>query len=218
LFTGIVEETGTVRSIEQSENGCVLSIEGVSFGGELVPGESVSINGACMTVTNAWETGFRVDVSRETLAVTRMGSFARAERVNLERAMRLSDRLGGHLVLGHVDGLGTLKSREREGETEFLQVALPFGHRALVIPKGSIAVDGISLTVNRIRDDEVKESCLIELAIIPHTLEVTNLGDRKVGDAVHLEYDIVGKYIIRARETGISGNGGASGEGQVHGR
>ncbi|MCL4461045.1 MAG: riboflavin synthase [Nitrospirae bacterium] len=216
MFTGIVEETGIVRSVEKSEDGCVLSVEGVSFGQELVPGESVSVNGACMTVTEAWESGFRVDVSLETLSVTRMGSFVRAERVNLERAMRLNDRLGGHLVLGHVDSLGVLVAREREGETEFLQVTVPYGHRAFVIPKGSIAVDGISLTVNRIKDDKVGGECRIELAIIPHTLDVTNLGDRKVGDAVHLEYDIVGKYILRARETG-SGSMDEPGKGGGHG-
>lgn len=210
MFTGIVEETGVVGSLENSKGGCVLSVEGVSFGKDLVPGESVSINGACMTVTECWKSGFRVDVSLETLAVTRMGSFVRSERVNLERAMRLGDRLGGHLVLGHVDGLGVLMSRERKGETEFLLVALPYDDRALVIPKGSIALDGISLTVNRIRDDAFRKDCLIELAIIPHTLEVTNLGDRKVGDAVHLEYDIVGKYILRGRETDSTGKGRSS--------
>lgn len=207
MFTGIVEETGIVHAIEQTENGCTLSIEGVSFGKELVPGESVAINGACMTVTEAWGSGFRVDVSLETLSVTRMGKFFRAERVNLERAMRLSDRLGGHLVLGHVDGLGTLKSRNRQEETEFLEVAVPYSHRALVIPKGSIAVDGISLTVNRIHDHPDRQACLIELAIIPHTLDVTNLGDRQVGDGLHLEYDVVGKYILRAREIAIPGFG-----------
>ena len=207
MFTGIIEETGMIRSLEKSEAGCVLSVEGVSFGRELVPGESVAINGACMTVTDRWESGFRVDVSLETLAVTRMGSFVRGERVNLERAMRLGDRLGGHLVLGHVDGLGVLTFRERKGETEFLLVALPYDHRALVIPKGSIAVDGISLTVNRIREDSSRKECLIELAIIPHTLDVTNLGDRNIGDAVHLEYDIVGKYILRSQETMLPGTG-----------
>uniref|UniRef100_A0A7C3QRQ9 Riboflavin synthase n=1 Tax=Leptospirillum ferriphilum TaxID=178606 RepID=A0A7C3QRQ9_9BACT len=209
MFTGIVEETGIVHSIEQGKNGCVLSIDGVSFGKELVPGESVSINGACMTVTESWGSGFRVDVSLETLSVTRMGKFLKAERVNLERAMRLSDRLGGHLVLGHVDGLGTLESHNRQGETEFLQVAVPYSHRAFVIPKGSIALDGISLTVNRIHDHPGRQLCLIELAIIPHTLEVTNLGDRKLGDELHLEYDVVGKYILRAREMAIPGFGDA---------
>ncbi len=203
MFTGIVQETGRVRDAVTSGQGMRLVVDGVSFAGDLTPGESVSVNGACMTVTDRGADWFSVDVSAESLSVTRMGSFVSGERLNLERAISLSERLGGHLVLGHVDGLGRIDSCWKETDTVFLRVWIPYDHRAYVIPKGSITVDGISLTVNRIHDTKDPEACLIELAIIPHTMAVTNLSDRAVGDRVHLEYDVIGKYILRARETGM---------------
>ncbi|MHB1285630.1 MAG: riboflavin synthase [Leptospirales bacterium] len=205
MFTGIVLETGRVRDASLSGKGMRLVVDEVSFAKNLVRGESVSINGACMTVTDIGPDWFSMDVSSESLSVTRMGSFAPGERLNLERAISLSERLGGHLVLGHVDALGRIVGCWKETATTFFKVLVPFEHRAYVIPKGSITVDGISLTVNRIHDEKDPMKCLMELAIIPHTMAVTNLGDRLVGDLVHLEYDVIGKYILRARETGMAG-------------
>jgi len=210
LFSGIIEATGRVLSSVPPEGGR-LTIIGVSFAEELVAGESVAINGACMTVVSRGPDRFSVDVSLETLRVTRMGEMGPGERVNLERAMRLSDRLGGHLVLGHVDCLGRIEGRRTEGNTEFFSLQVPSPDHRYLIPKGSITVDGISLTVNAFADRADPPGSLVELAIIPHTLEVTTLGEREPGDSVHLELDLVGKYVDRFREVD-----GARGE-VVHG-
>lgn len=204
MFTGIVQATGRVRDRDISGQGMRLVVERVPFAPDLQTGESVSVNGACMTVIGMGEDWFSVDVSAESLAVTRMGTFSPGERLNLERAISLSERLGGHLVLGHVDGLGRIDSSWKESETTFYTVWIPYDHRAYVIPKGSVTIDGISLTVNRIHDKKNPLECLVELAIIPHTIAVTNLADRVVGDYVHLEYDVIGKYILRAQATGMS--------------
>ena len=203
MFSGIVEATGRVLAPVEGSAGAGggrLGIGGVPFAGELVAGESVAIDGACMTVVESRGDAFFVDVSRETLRVTRMGAFKAGDRVNLERAMKLSDRLGGHLVLGHVDCLGRIDSREISGNTAFFGLFVPAPHHRYLIPKGSITVDGISLTVNQFRDLPDQSGSLVTLAIIPHTLAVTSLGDRQVGDRVHLELDMVGKYVDRFRD------------------
>lgn len=200
MFSGIVETTGRVVALPPAEGGRLV-IGGVSFAGSLVLGESVAINGACMTVVDSGPDFFAVDLSLETLRITRMGAFAAGERVNLERAMRLSDRLGGHLVLGHVDCLGRIETRTKEAETVFFRLFVPAPHHRYLIVKGSIAVDGISLTVNGFRDLLSAESpgpgSLVELAIIPHTIRETTLSDRGPGETVHLEMDLVGKYVDR---------------------
>ncbi|MGC8500441.1 MAG: riboflavin synthase [Leptospirillia bacterium] len=207
MFSGIIEATGHIMAPVDPAGGR-LGISGVPFAPELISGESVAIDGACMTVVETQGDAFFVDVSRETLRVTRMGRFQLGDRVNLERAMRLSDRLGGHLVLGHVDCVGRIDSRETVGNTEFFGLFVPAPHHRYLIPKGSITVDGISLTVNMFRDLPDGTGSLVTLAIIPHTLTVTALGDRRPGDPVHLELDMVGKYVDRFREVG---EGGAEG-------
>jgi riboflavin synthase len=212
MFSGIVEVTARVREAALRNKGMRLVVGDVPFADTLAAGESISINGACMTVTATGKDWFAVDVSLESLAVTRMGEYKVGETLNLERPLRLSDRLGGHLVLGHVDGLGMIEERKTEGETTFMTVSIPHFHRAYVIPKGSITVEGISLTVNTIVDSQDPPGCRIGLAIIPHTLKVTNLADRKTGDRVQLEYDVIGKYILRAKETGLSGIPGLEAE------
>ncbi len=199
MFSGIIETTGRVSAPVSPEGGRLV-IAGVSFAKELSLGESVAINGACMTVVSSDNEGFSVDVSRETLRVTRMGALVRGDRVNLERAMRLSDRVGGHVVLGHVDCLGRIDGRRAEGNTEFFSVFVPAPFHRYLIPKGSIAVEGISLTVNRFEDCSEDAGSLVELAIIPHTLKVTALGERVPGNLVHLELDMMGKYADRFRE------------------
>ncbi len=210
MFSGIIEATGRVLSAVAPEGGR-LTITGVSFARELSAGESVAINGACMTVVSREEDRFSVDVSLETLRVTRMGEMDAGEGVNLERAMRLSDRLGGHLVLGHVDCLGRIEGRRTSGNTEFFSLFVPAPHHRYLIPKGSITVDGISLTVNAFSDRPDGSGSVVELAIIPHTLAVTTLGTRRVGDRVHLELDLVGKYADRFRE--IDGSRGEASRG-----
>lgn len=199
MFSGIIEATGRVLSPVPSDGG-LLTITGVPFASELSTGESVAINGACMTVVSRERDRFSVDVSVETLRVTRMGEMVAGEEVNLERAMRLSDRLGGHLVLGHVDCLGVIEGRRTAGNTEFFSLFVPAPHHRYLIPKGSITVDGISLTVNAFADRPDRSGSLVELAIIPHTLAVTTLGHRGEGSCVHLELDLVGKYVDRFRE------------------
>ncbi len=211
MFSGIVEVTAKVREATLRNKGMRLVVGEVPFADALAPGESISVNGACMTVTATGKDWFAVDVSLESLTVTRMGEYKVGETLNLERPLRLSDRLGGHLVLGHVDGLGILEERKADGDTTFMTVSIPYVHRAYVIPKGSITVEGISLTVNTIVDSQTPPGCRIGLAIIPHTLKVTNLADRKPGDKIQLEYDVVGKYILRAKETGLSGIPGLGG-------
>ncbi len=202
MFSGIIESVGILLETEETHGGRRLAIGEVPFAGELCTGESVALNGACMTVVWAdpARASFGIDLSLETLAVTRMGTWTPGTRVNLERAMRLSDRLGGHLVLGHVDTVGTLLSRRNEGGTTLMTLGVPERHGALLIPKGSLAVDGISLTVNALSDHQREGLVHVELAIIPHTLAVTNIGERHPGDTLHLEFDIVGKYILRSRE------------------
>ncbi|MGC8529027.1 MAG: riboflavin synthase [Leptospirillia bacterium] len=212
MFSGIIEATGRVLApidVSGSAGGGRLGIGGVPFAGELAAGESVAIDGACMTVVESRGDAFFVDVSRETLRVTRMGDFKAGDRVNLERAMKLSDRLGGHLVLGHVDCLGRIDSRESVGNTAFFELFVPAPYHRYLIPKGSITVDGISLTVNHFRDLPEGSGSLVTLAIIPHTLAVTSLGDRQAGHRVHLELDMVGKYVDRFREVdGEASSGG----------
>ncbi|MDA8059871.1 MAG: riboflavin synthase [Leptospirillum sp.] len=202
MFSGIIETVGVLLETEKKQGGMRFVIGNVPFAGELAIGESVAIDGACMTVVWADQlrSCFGIDLSLETLSVTSMGSWAPGRRVNLERALRLSDRLGGHLVLGHVDQTGWLVSRRDEGGTTFLTIGVPARHASLLIHKGSICVDGISLTVNALSDHPESDCVHVELAIIPHTLMVTNIGERNPGDSLHLEFDVVGKYILRSRD------------------
>jgi len=199
VFTGIVEELGRVRALTRRGAGWRLEVEArrVLDGSE--PGGSVAVNGACLTVvaTGAGWLGF--DLAEETLAVTTLGALSPGDPVNLERPLRLGAPLGGHLVLGHVDGVGVVTTVREEGEGRALGVAVSEDLRALLIPKGSVAVDGVSLTVARLDPEG------FAVALIPHTLESTTLGSRQGGDRVNLEMDVLGKY-VRALLTG-SGEG-----------
>ncbi len=196
MFTGIVAGTGLIQSIEE-QNSChrvTLSTDLDLSDGSI--GESIAVNGCCLTVVEFVEAGFKVDVAQESLNVTTLGQLQPGSEVNLERAMRLTDRLGGHWVQGHVDGIGSLLKREpasRQGgpaaEGELWVIRFPAELRRYLVKKGSITVDGVSLTLNEVADDT------FEIFLIPHTLEVTNLGARKPGDALNLEVDILGKYI-----------------------
>lgn len=191
MFTGIVEEKGKVIKVEARGRGKRLTLQLPPLLTDIQPGDSININGVCLTVTEKREGTFQCDLSYETLARSALGELKEGDWVNLERALRLTDRLGGHIVTGHIDGIGTIIERRKEGDFITLKVRLPEEILPYVVPKGSIAMDGVSLTVNELRDDEV------ELTLIPFTLEKTNLIEKNVGDRVNIEADILGKYVER---------------------
>ncbi len=191
MFSGIVEEMGVVKSLVPGLAGARLSILAGTVLKDLQLGESVSVSGACLTATEVGETDFAVDVSVETLDVTTLGTLAAGAAVNLERALKLNDRLGGHLVTGHVDGTGILRERTQAGNTLLVTLEVPEPILRYCIPKGSITVDGVSLTINSVSEKGVS------VAIIPHTVKVTTLGIKQPGDAVNLESDLIGKYVER---------------------
>jgi len=201
MFTGIIEELGTVRSVEVRGEGARLTVEAPGIVAGARRGDSVAVNGVCLTITERTETAFAADVMAETMAKTNLGQLRRGARVNLERALRLGDRLGGHLVTGHVDGVGTITGRERVGIATVVTIRAPQEVVRYLIPKGSVAVDGISLTVVEVRGDA------FTVSIIPHTAAVTTLGFKQPGDTVNLEADVIGKYVARflRREEGGQG-------------
>jgi len=189
MFTGLVETTGTVASVYNTGNGIRLSVKPASSF-DLQLGESISVNGVCLTVTK-YESAVSFDVSPETLKSTNLGELRVSGKVNLERALRLSDRLGGHIVTGHVDGIGVIKGKRKTGEYTFYTFDAPPEILKYIVKKGSITIDGISLTVVDL------DTGSFNVAIIPHTLTATNLGEKGVGDRVNLEADIIGKYVER---------------------
>lgn len=192
MFTGIVEEVGRVRELARRGGGAVLAVDCATVVADARPGDSVSVNGCCVTVTPLpTGGGFTADLMGETLRRTGLGALAPGARVNLERALRVDGRLGGHLVQGHVDGAARVLAVEPQGEWTVLRVALPSALAPYVAEKGSVAVDGTSLTVMGLTDDA------FEVGLIPHTLAVTALGDRRQGDLVNLEVDVLAKYVQR---------------------
>ncbi len=205
MFTGLVEGTGTLGRITPSGPDSVLSIAPPWPVGETVLGESIAINGACLTVTRVTGDGFTLDVSAETLSRTTLGGLKPGAKVNLERAMQLGDRLGGHLVTGHVDCVGTLAKLEQSGGSTRLEVAVPAEHLRMMVEKGSVALDGISLTVNWVGLDR------FGLNIIPHTMEATTLHLAKQGDSVNIETDLIGKYVARLLNRDEAGTEGPTG-------
>jgi riboflavin synthase len=188
MFTGIVTEIGTVREARRSDGGLELTID-CSYP-DLTPGESVAVDGACLTVVTVVAQGFTAHVVRTSLDRTRFGDLRTGARVNLERALRVGDRLGGHLVQGHVDGVGTLVRIGSRDDARLLDLEVPAEVARVSVPLGSITVDGVSLTVNALPAPET-----IQISLIPFTLEHTTLGDRRSGDRVHLEADTIGKYV-----------------------
>lgn len=200
MFTGIIEGLGIVTSIRKTGNGVRLCLKPV-FDMEAQIGESISVNGVCLTVSEIHnprprpakrggpKSAISFDVSPETLKSTNLGELKANDKVNLERALRATDRLGGHIVTGHVDGVGSIKDKRKEGEYTFYTFSAHKEVLRYLVKKGSVAVDGISLTVIDIGDNYFK------VAIIPHTLKVTTLGFKGIGDRVNLEADILGKYV-----------------------
>jgi len=191
MFTGLVEGVGNITEMRRVAEGLRLAVAPPFPVAELTLGESVAVSGACLTVVAVQGRAFQVDVSPETLARSTLSLKKGGDRVNLERALRLGDRLGGHLVTGHVDGLGVLRERQEGPEHLVLTFELPTALAPLVIEKGSIAVDGVSLTVNAVKGPTFKVN------IIPFTVKDTTLAALKVGEQVNLETDIIGKYVAR---------------------
>ena len=191
MFTGIIEEMGGITVMNKSLSGAKLTILASTVMSDLKIGDSVSVNGICLTVVSRSERDFSVEVSPETLSVTTLGSFAVGMPVNLERAMKLNERIGGHLVAGHVDGIGRIRSRQQDANAIVLTIDAPPEILRYCVAKGSITVDGISLTINSISEQG------FSVAIIPHTAKVTILGLKQVNDTVNLESDLIGKYVER---------------------
>jgi riboflavin synthase len=193
MFTGIVEGTGTVAALAAAADGSGARLEVAApwLAGELRLGESVAVNGCCVTVAEPTSGGFAAHLVAETLRRTALGGLAAGARVNLERPMTLGGRLGGHLVQGHVDGVARVLDRAPVGDGEEVRIELPPDLDRYVVEKGSIAVDGVSLTVAGVGPG------WFAVALVPHTLEVTTLGDRRPGDPVQLEVDVVAKYVER---------------------
>jgi riboflavin synthase len=192
MFTGIVEELGRVRAVTPNEGGARIEIEARAVLEDAAIGASIALNGVCLTVVELGDGWWAADAVVETLSRTNLGALQRGDRVNLERPMRLGDRLGGHLVQGHVDATASLRARDPQpdGSTTVTFDAPPEIMR-YVVHKGSITVDGVSLTVAGVHDDG------FSVAVIPHTLAVTTLGARTVGERVNLEVDMVAKYVER---------------------
>ncbi|HKT36490.1 MAG TPA: riboflavin synthase [Nitrospira sp.] len=191
MFTGIVEEMGAVSSVEQTLGGTRVTILASTVLGDLKVGDSISVNGTCLTVVAKAGQSFVVEVSPETLSVTTLGRLRGGAPVNLERAMRLNERIGGHLVAGHVDGIGRIRSRRQEGNAIVFVIDAPSDVLRYCVHKGSVTVDGISLTINDVTDHS------FAIAIIPHTAVVTTMGLKQVDDEVNLESDLIGKFVER---------------------
>ncbi|QEK13305.1 riboflavin synthase [Crassaminicella thermophila] len=191
MFTGLVEEIGVVQSILKGTNSAKIVINAKKVLEGIKLGDSVATNGVCLTVTDFTNNSFSVDVMAETIRRTNLKSLVPSSKVNLERALRLGDRLGGHLVSGHVDGIGIIKNFQKEDNAVWVSISAPSNVLKYIIHKGSIAIDGVSLTVAYV------DNQLFKVSIIPHTKDMTTLLQKDVGDEVNLECDMIGKYIER---------------------
>ena len=191
MFTGIIEGLGTIKEIQPAGQGKQLILDADIVLDDTKVGDSISVNGVCLTVVLLENRRFHVDVSPESLSKTTLGKAKVGDRVNLERALRLSDRIGGHLVSGHVDGLGSIKQKRRIGNSIIVSIGVPESITRYMIAKGSVAVDGISLTINHFSRDR------FEVSIIPHTAKMTTIDLCKIGDLVNIETDMIGKYVER---------------------
>lgn len=189
IFTGIIEELGTINRIERGSNSSRINVHADKVLGDVRIGDSIAINGVCLTVTEFSKEHFVADVMAETLEKTNLRNLNAGQRVNLERAVRLGDRMGGHLVQGHVDGVGTIVEQQKLDIATLFRIKAPEEVMAYVVKKGSVAIDGISLTVV----DTAADSFTVSL--IPHTAAMTTLGFKKSGDTVNLESDIIGRYV-----------------------
>jgi len=189
MFTGIVEDLGEVEAVEHLGDFARVHVRSATVTEDARPGDSIAVNGVCLTVTTLLAQGFTADVMGETLARSSLAGIAPGTRVNLERSVRMADRLGGHLVQGHVDGTGAVISRDPQERWEVVRVSLPDSLARYVVHKGSIAIDGVSLTVSAL------DATWFEVSLIPETLKRTTLGFRQPGELVNLEVDVMAKYV-----------------------
>lgn len=189
MFTGIVEEIGVVSEVKRTSQGAVLSISATDVLTDSAVGHSIAIDGVCLTMTQVDSAKFTADISAETLRRTTLGDRSRGDGVNLERSLQLNSRLGGHIVLGHVDDVGVISGWRDEGDSSMMRVSASPDVMRYVVFKGSICVDGISLTVANLSEAE------FEIALIPHTKQVTTIGEKRVGDRVNIEVDLLGRYV-----------------------
>ncbi len=191
MFTGIIEEIGIVSEVKRSSQGAVLTIEASDVLADCKVGDSIAIDGVCLTMTQADNTRFTADISAETLRRTTLGDRSRGDGVNLERSLQLNSRLGGHIVSGHIDDVGVISSWRDEGDSSMMCVSASPDVMRYVVFKGSVCVDGISLTIaNRLETE-------FEIALIPHTKQVTTIGKKQIGDRVNIEVDLLGRYVER---------------------
>ena len=195
MFTGIVEELGSVVSIEEQPDAKRITFSGPLVTSDVHRGDSIAVNGACLTAVELSGSTFTADVMHETLRLTALGDLTVGSPVNLERAMNASTRFGGHMVLGHVDGVGSIVSREPSENWEWLTISIPSELLKYVVLKGSITIDGISLTVNDVT------SSTVSFSLIPETLRLTTLGSKGVGSLVNVEVDIMAKHIEKLLES-----------------
>jgi len=189
MFTGIVEEIGTITEVNPQSGGVTAKIKAETVLEDAKIGDSIAVDGPCLTVRDLEQGVFVADISEETLRRTTLRSCKVGTRVNLERSLRLGDRIGGHLVLGHVDEIATISGWKNEGTSSIMQVTVSPKIKPYIAYKGSIAVDGVSLTIADVSDNK------FEVALIPHTLQVTTLGDKRDGDIVNIEVDVMARYI-----------------------
>lgn len=202
MFTGLITDIGKIQSITKSAKGQTFEIKTQYSISDLEIGESIAIDGVCLTATKFGARSFWVDASLETLSRTTLGDFKTGDQVHLERAMQLSGRLGGHLVLGHVDGVGSIQSRVQEGNALIYTFNAPPSISTYLLDKGSVGINGVSLTVNSLTKTG------FTVAIIPHTQDKTNFSDYKIGRRVNLEADIIGKYVHKFLTGGKDRKGG----------
>jgi riboflavin synthase len=191
MFTGLVESLGTVSDVQPDGAGTLLTIEEPVIANDLPLGASVAVNGCCLTVVQGNEQTFSFQAGPETLKLTNLGELTAGMKVNLERSLRVGDRLGGHIVQGHVDGVGHLLKRDRQGEWEYVWFTCASELTRQMIRKGSITIDGVSLTLVDVESDR------FSVALIPHTMAVTTLGFKQPGDRVNLETDLFAKYVFK---------------------
>ena len=194
MFTGLVADMGKVESIERTPDGARVRIS-TALASELAEGDSISVGGACLTATSLADGAFEADAMNQTLELTTLGGLATGDRVNLELALRASDRLGGHIVQGHVDGVGEVSSVTEDGIAKRVEISAPAELLPLIAERGSIAVDGVSLTTNSV------DGLRFTVNLIPHTLAVTTLSQLAVGARVNLEADLIARYVERLRAT-----------------
>ncbi len=210
MFTGIIEEIGRITLIESSGDGVRLTVAAPLAVSDAGHGDSIAVSGVCLTVVAQDAHGFTADVMRQTLDMSTLGGVAAGTPVNIERAMAAHGRLGGHIVQGHIDGTGTVTEVRPGAQWQVVRVALPAALAPLVVDKGSIAVDGVSLTVSAV-SDAAETAPWFEVSLIPETLTATTLGDRQPGDAVNLETDILARHVQRMLAFGPDGTPPAGG-------